>query len=129
MSDLSDESRASDEPLDGATHGAHEPPRTPDETDATTTGPSPADDAPAARDADADSNEQQGSAVDPWGSARAVPSRQRAEWPVINTWRMPLVPPPPLPPGPGSFAGATPEWGRSWMSVAIVAALIGAVIG
>ena len=103
MSELNDP-RASDEPLDAASSDAHDAQQ-------------------AAHEADPEATS------DPWGAAHTAPGGQRAEWPVINSWRMPLVPPGPLPAPAGTGTGSAPAPGRSWMSIAVVAALIGALIG
>jgi S1-C subfamily serine protease len=66
---------------------------------------------------------------DPWGSASPGPRAQRAAWPTINSWRAPLVPASPLPTAPGAPVHVARVTGRPWMSIALVAALVGAVIG
>jgi len=59
----------------------------------------------------------------PIGSARDA---QRAVWPIVAAWRTPLVAPEPLPMPPGASVRVSGPRSRSWIAVAVVAALVGA---
>ncbi len=123
MSEIS-EARPADEPFDWTPHVAHDP--LPGTTD---TRPLPDASGPSDLGGDAAGHEPVATPHDPWDSARTPESPHRAVWPTINNWRAPLVPPAPPPVPPQSALGSGGSRGRSWVGVAVVAALIGAVIG
>jgi putative serine protease PepD len=124
MSELN-ETPGADEP-DDETPQLHDPPHGPDEASPSVdaSGTPAGDDARPPKSADAAPGVPSASPHDPWGPNSAARS-ERAVWPTINSWRAPLLAPNPLP--------VTTEMvvsrGRSWMSVAVVAALIGAFMG
>jgi putative serine protease PepD len=128
MSEFS-EPPPSDDADDAAPHVEHDAHPSADETPPDAAGASLGHDEAATSGADVPAREPLAGASDNWGSARAVQGPSRAEWPTINSWRVPLVPPPPPPAPPWPGTASARGRGRTWMSVAVVAALIGAVIG
>ena len=119
------ETPAADEPVD-ETPDAHDLQHDPDEAppNIDAAGDPARDDARTPNSADAAPGVPSASPHDPWGPNSAARS-ERAVWPTVNSWRAPLVPPIPLP----VTTEAVVSRGRSWMSVAVVAALIGAFMG